>query len=171
MATSLSGTVKTTPTLTYINTLDAQRVSATIDADVTRTATYSNGTGANQAQHVWIDERSLLTTTDETLDLTSLANGAFGTLTFSKIKELIIQVTTATPGYRLLVGGAATNAVSGCLGDPSDIIRVDAGGQVHISSPVDGFAIDGTHKSLKIENPSGGTVAYRIMLVGLGSNA
>lgn len=172
MAITLSGSVKHTPTFTYVNTLDAQTVTAAVAATTARTQSYTNGTGANQAQHVWIDERSLLTTASETLDLTALAGGAFGTITAAKVKELWIDMLTTNTGYRLLVGAAATNAFDEPFdGDAEATGKVMAGGYWHTGSPVDGMTVDSTHKSLKISNPSGGTVNYRITIVCTGSNA
>jgi hypothetical protein len=172
MAITLSGTLKTTPSVTYAQSLDAQTVTATVAASTVRTQSYATGTGANQAQHIWIDERSLATTTSETLDLTALAGGAFGTITAAKVKEIIVELLTTTAGYRLLVGAAASNAFDAPFsGDATAVAYVGAGGHLHLSNPVDGYVVDGTHKSLKIENPSGGTASYRITVICTGSNA
>jgi hypothetical protein len=151
------------------NALDLRTLPDRIDK--TYTQNYTAGTGANQSQIQWADSRSLLTTANETLDLRALTNDAFGTYTFAKLRELIIAVTTLTPGYRLLVGGAASNAFSAFAADPSDIVYVPAGGIFRISSPVDGFTVDATHKDLKIENPSGGTCAFDIIIIGTGTVA
>ena len=172
MAQSLTGTIVTTMNPIYTNTLDNELVTSALAAAAkTRTQTYANGTGANQVQQMWSDERTLTTTTSETLDLSALAGGAFGTVNFSKIKEIIIQVTTATSGFRLLVGGGSTNPFTAFVLDPSDKIYVGAGGQVHLSNPVDGYTVDGTHKILTLENPSGGSLTYKITLIGVGSVA
>ena len=167
--TVTSASVLTKPLATLVNVLDRETVTTLLKSDLTRTKTYTSGTGANQINAAWTDTITILTTADTTLDLTALAGGAFGTVAFSKVKEIIIQVATATTGYRILVGGAAENQFSGHLADASDIIRVDAAGQLHLSSPVDGYTVDATHSDLKIENPSGGSVVLDITILGVGT--
>jgi len=131
----------------------------------------ADGTGSGKAQHAFYDDRSLTTTASEELDLTAIA-AAFGDVVFSKIKQILIEVTTATSGYRLEVGGAAANAWTEFVKDASDIVMAYAGGcTVLYNSPVNGGTVDGTHKMLKIYNPSGGTVAYKIWIVGEGALA
>jgi hypothetical protein len=171
MSQALSGTVRTIISMSAVNTLD---LSAVTDAVAkTETNTYANGTGANQVQVQWHDQRTLLTTAGETLDLTALAGGAFGTANFGKVKELIIKLVTATSGYRLQVGDAAgtANKWTAPFADPADIITPGAGGILHLSSPVDGWTVDGTHKLLLIYNPSGGSVVFDIYIAGTGTMA
>ena len=152
----------------YTNVLDLESPISSLDEKIAKA--WTNGTGSGKAQASWSDIRSILTTANEELDLTALAN-AFGTLTIAKVKMLIINPVTATTGYRLLVGGAAANAWSAFLADPSDIVRVDSGSPLVLTSLIDGWTVDATHKMLKIENPSGGTFEYQIIIVGEGSVA
>ncbi len=168
MGQTYSGKLKITHEQTYTNVLDLESVTSTLTKAITKNIT--NGTGANKAQAVWSDTRSLLTTANEEIDLRAIVNG-FGTLTAAKIKYIIINPVTVTTGYRLLVGGAASNAWSACFADPSDILRVDSGSPVVLSSLVDGWTVDATHKQLKIENPSGGTFEYEIIVVCEGTVA
>jgi len=155
---------------TYKNALDLNDV--TDDLTKSYVDTLSNGTGANKAQVVFHDRRSLLTTATEELDLAGTLVNAFGVVTFTKIKEIVIKVNTVTAGYRLLVGGAASNAFETFVGAAGDIIKIGAGGILALSSPVDGYVVTAnTADLLKIDNPSGGTVEYEIWIVGEGSIA
>lgn len=152
---------------------DAQDDGTNVKDEARRnlTKSYTDGTGSGKAQLCYHEKRSLLTTTDETLDLTAL-DGTFGTYAFSEVKAILIEVETASTGYRLEVGAAAENQWAGAnqpIKDPSDIIRVGASGRWLHEAAVDGFAVDATHKNLKISNPSGGTVAYRIIVLGEGT--
>lgn len=162
------GSLKITVDHIVLNALDLNNITDTLNKSYS--SAYTNGTGASKAQEVWHDKRSLLTTANEELDLTALAGGAFGTVNFSKIKSMIIHVNTATAGYRLEIGGAASNAFSAFVKDPSDIDICSASGtKILIDSPVDGATVDATHKMLKITNPSGGTVEYEIWIIGEGT--
>ena len=151
-----------------LNALDLNSIPDALNKSYS--SAYTNGTGASKAQEVWHDKRTLLTTANEELDLTALAGGAFGTYNFSKIKALVIHVNTVTSGYRLEIGGAASNAFSAFVKDPSDIDLCAASGtKILIDSPIDGATVDSTHKMLKINNPSGGTVEYEIWILGEGT--
>lgn len=168
MSQTILGDISVVWNHTYVNALDLNNVTDKLAKTVKKS--FTNGSGANKAQAVWTDSRSLLTTTSETLDLNALVN-AFGTLSLSKVKAIMIYPTTATAGYRLLVSAGASNGWSACFGDASDVLRVDAGSPALLTSFVDGWTVDGTHKTIKIENPSGGTVAYEILILGEGTVA
>ncbi|MCL5105670.1 MAG: hypothetical protein M1133_16380 [Armatimonadetes bacterium] len=170
MGQTLAATLTVRARNTYTNALDLANV---VDSfDMSFSDTLANGAGANQAQVVWHDRRSLLTTATEELDLAGALVNAFGTVTFTKIKGIIIDVRTVTTGYRLLIGGAAANAFETWLGAAGDKIRIDAGGMFCLTSPVDGYTVTaGTGDILKIDNPSGGTVEFDIYIIGTGSVA
>ena len=165
MGTSLdNGRVQVLYRGNFTNALDLTQVTDALA--YTKTQDFLNGTGANKLGKHWSDQRSLTTGTNETLDLTALTGGAFGNVSFSKIKVIIIVVTTTTAGYTLEVGGAGTTPFSACFKDPSDIAVAGAGGYLVLTAPVDGMTVDSTHKSLKINNPTGGTINYDIVIAG-----
>lgn len=168
MGQTTTGSVEIIWNHSYTNAQDLNSVLDALKKNIK--VTLANGTGANKAQHVFTDKRSLLTTVSEEIDLKTLTN-AFGTLAITKIKAILINPITATTGYRLLVGGAAANAFSACFADPSDKVRVDSGSPLLLSSFVDGWTVDATHKLLKIENPSGGTFEYEILIFAEGALA
>jgi hypothetical protein len=154
---------------TYTNGLDGRNVQDILDK--TLTTTLVDGTTTGKAQEVYYDERTLTTTAGEDLDL-ELMSGAFGDIVFAKIKLLVINVLTATSGYRLEIGGAASEAWEQFVKTTGDIVKADAGGCVVLyNSPVDGGTVDGTHHNLKVYNPSGGSVTYQIWIVGTGELA
>lgn len=171
MATSyVSGNIRTIITSNWQNALDLSSVADNLA--LTLQDTYANGTGANQVQAQFHDQRTLATTTGETLDLRALTC-AFGTLTFAKVKTIIIKLTTATTGYRLEVGDdqATANKWTAPFKAATDTVRVEAGGIWHAGSPVDGMTVDATHKYLYIYNPSGGNAVYDIIIIGTGTVA
>lgn len=170
MSQNIAGSIKCQVNHTYNNVLDLSTVADTL-AKV-YTDAFTDGTGANKAQIVFHDKRSLLTTTTEEIDLAGVLVNAFGVATFTKVKAILINVNTVTAGYRLMIGGAAANAFETWVGAAGDIIKIGAGGFLALSSPVDGYVVTGgTADLLKIDNPSGGTVEYDIWIIGEGSIA
>lgn len=166
MATTFSGLVRAVISGTFVNALDLSSVTDGLSKNYS--TSFTDGTGSGKAQIQFHDSRTLVTTTDETLDLTALI-GAFGAAAFAKIKALIVSVATQSNGYRLQIGGAAENAVSGMFADPGDILEVQAGSTLVLTAPVNGYVVDATHKNLKISNPSGGSVTYDIIIIGEGA--
>ena len=172
MAQTFSGALKLILDYLHSNGLDKLTVPAKLKETYQESLT--NGTGANKAQIFWSDTRSLDAAANETLDLQALTGGHFGTAVFSEVKALIIKVNTLTTAYLLEVGAAAGNQWTGAaamLKDTSDIIQINAGGMLVWTSPVDGGTVDGTHKDLKINNPSAGAVSFDIIIIGEGTES
>ncbi|MDD3920950.1 MAG: hypothetical protein PHO41_07265 [Eubacteriales bacterium] len=166
MATTFTGLVRAVVSGTFVNVLDLGNVTDGLSKGYS--TSFADGTGSGKAQVQFHDQRTLLTTNDETLDLTALV-GAFGAAAFTKIKALVISVVTQSNGYRLQIGGAAENAHSAMFADPADVLEIQAGATLMLTAPVNGYTVDATHKNLKIANPSGGSVTYDIIIIGEGA--
>lgn len=132
--------------------------------------TLTDGTGANQANNVFSDTRTLAASGSESLDLAGVLTNAFGaTLTFTKIKAIFIAADS-TNTNDVVVGGAATNAFASMFGAATDKIKVKPGGAFAIVAPdVNGFAVTaGTADLLQIANSGGTTgVTYDIIIIGV----
>jgi hypothetical protein len=128
----------------------------------------TDGTGSGKAQVVWQDKRSILTGASETLDLKSLPR-ASGRAALTKMKALIIKVTTATTGYTLKLKAGASNGFSAIFSDATDELVVGAGGVLVLTSGVDGYTVGATTKTITITNPAGGTLDYDIIIIGEGA--
>lgn len=130
----------------------------------------ASGTGANQASNVFHDQRTLTASSSENLDLAGTLTNAFGvTLTFTKIKAVIIHAAT-TNTNNVQVGGAASNGWIAWVGDATDIISVKPGGTfVWIAPDVNGGAVvAATGDLLKVANSSSGTsVVYDVTIIGV----
>jgi len=135
--------------------------------------TYSNaftsGTGANQANEVWADTRTISSSSSDDLDLYGSLTDAFGTtLNFTSIKAIIIKASSSN-GDNLSVGGDAGAPISTIFADTSDEILVPPGGMFMITNPqADGFAVTNTTADvLEITNTdSGDSAEYDIIIVG-----
>lgn len=166
MAT-FDGTIKIVTSGTYdggpdLGTLKQSMVNAFPNA-------FTNGTGADNANAAFLDTRTVTASSSEELDLAGGLTDPFGTtLTFTRIKGLIISAAAANTN-NVLVGGAASNAVSTIFSDTSDEIVVRPGGMFCITAPdATGMAVTAsTADLLRIENSSSGTsVTYDIIIVG-----
>lgn len=130
-------------------------------------ASFTVGTGADQANQVWSDQRTLAASANEELDIQggTLENGFGQAITFSAIKAIFIRNRSTTG--ELLVGGAAANAFDSPFGDSSDKVRVRRGGILLLTGPdAVGHAVDASDV-LKIDNEDTvNTLTYDIILVG-----
>jgi hypothetical protein len=118
----------------------------------------THGTGPNQANVAYTNTFSIAGMDDIELDLGLMDVSAFGfggLLSISKVKELLIEVTTGPTG-----GYVTVRLPAGITG-----IRVNAGGQFHWIDYLSGLEyVD----NLKVENGITGTYGIELSLVGNG---
>jgi hypothetical protein len=134
------------------------------------TRQFTNGAGANQASAVFSDTRTLVASATEDLDLngTALQDALGANLALTKIKAIAI-VADASNTNDVIVGGAASNAVSSLFGDATDTLRIKPGGFALLCAPTAaGYGVTAaTADLLKIANSAGGTpVTYTIIIIG-----
>ncbi len=126
------------------------------------------GTGNNQADLLFTDQRSIGAAGNEDLDLSGVLADAFGaTLTFVKVKAISIRAAAANGG-NIEVSPAAANGFLGPFGDASDKLAIPAGGAVVLAAPVGGWTVTaGTGDLLNIANSDGAAAGvYDIRIVG-----
>jgi hypothetical protein len=126
----------------------------------------TSGTGSDQSDLLFWDTRTL-TATSENLDLAGSLSDVFdNTLTFVKIKAIVIQNTSTTATENLAVGGAASNQFINWVANSSDIVNIGPSGIFVLWSPIDGYAVTAaTGDLLKIDAGSD-TITYKIVLIG-----
>ena len=163
MATSLSVTLTFKIAHDYTNALDLSTPKD--DFDLTLSDTLSNGTGNDQVDVVWHDQRTLATTS-ENLDLAGSLTSAFGsTVTFAKVKGICIKNMSTTTTQIVTVGGAAATQFINWVGDSSDTVKVGPDGILFLWSPMDGYAVTaGTGDLLKIATSA--NITYDIWIIG-----
>lgn len=128
----------------------------------------TNGTATQQANKVWVSQRTLTASSSENLDLAGVLTDSFGTtLTFSTVKAIYVKAASGNTN-NVLVGGAASNTFVGVFGDATDIIGVKPGGAFMWFAPGTGATVTAaTGDILKVANSSSGTsVTYDIVVVG-----
>ena len=151
---------------TLTNSLDLATSASTLNTS--RGPTLANGTGANQVNMVFHDQRTLADAANETLDLNdgSLTDALGVALTLETLKVLYIKNTSVDAN--LLIGGAGANSI-GLFGDVSDIISLPPGGELLITAP-DATGIDiSTNSDLKLEHDGTGSsnLVYDIIALGV----
>lgn len=137
-------------------------------AQISGNFSWASGTGANQADLVFHDTRTLALSTAEDLDL---AGGGltdqFGTaLAFAKVKALLIK-SAAANGGNLEVGGDTASVP--LFGAAADFIIVKPGGYLFLVAPAAaGYAVTPTSADIiQIANADGAASAtYDIVIIG-----
>jgi len=165
---ALSATVTNSIVGTITNSLDLQEQSSALTSSDSLSLT--DGTGANQANNVFSDQRTLAASANEELDLAGSLTDAYGsTITFTKVKALKVSAASGNTNS-VNVGGAAANGFINWVGDATDVIKIPPGGTFLITAPdATGFAVTaGTGDLLKITNGGGSTsVTYDIVIIGV----
>lgn len=131
----------------------------------------ANGTGDDQFDLLWMDERTIAASGTEDLDLAGALADAFGsTVTAVEIGGIIIDAADGNTND-VLVGNATAPVVDGPFGASGDqVVPVKPGGLFVWFAPNDGDGIGitaTTGDDLKVANSSSGTgVTYRIAVLG-----
>lgn len=130
---------------------------------------FTFGTSSNQANLVYIGTGSV-TSSGTSIDLAGSLTDQFGnTLTFAEVNALLIFNNNLTAGENLLVGGAASNAVSTLFSNTNDVLVIGASGFLSLVNPLDpGYAITaGTADILKLASGGAGyNITYELAVIG-----
>lgn len=128
----------------------------------------TSGTGANQADMMWHDTRTLSASATEDLDLAASLTGPLGgTLTFARIKMVLVTAASGNTN-NVNVTRPASNGVPLFLA-ASDGIAVRPGGCfLWTASDSTGVAVTaGTGDLLTFTNSAGSTsVSYDVVIIG-----
>lgn len=167
MSQSITANIKLSVGAALTEPLDIGTASHTLD--FIKSYSLANGAGANQAQQMFTDRRTLAASASENLDLAGVLENAFGTpLEFDKIKALVVCAAKENTND-VVVGGHATAACAAFFGDVTDTVKVKPGGMVAFVAPnADGYAVTaGTADMLTVTNGGAGTgVTYDIIVIG-----
>lgn len=166
MATLNSATIGARFAALLLNSIDLRDVQDKVDWSPNYS--FTNGTGADQANQTFVDTRTLSASATENLDLAGGLTDAFGTtLTMTRIKAMVIQAARSNVND-VMVGGAASNAIAALFGDATDVARIKPGGMIMWVAPdATGYPITATTADLlKIANSAGSTsVTYTIAIL------
>jgi len=129
----------------------------------------ADGDGDDQADQVWLDERTLTTGATDTLDLYGSLTDVFGmTVNFEKVKAILVAHKSGTAG--LHIGYTATTALAALIGAADANRKIEPNGLFFACSPDDGAAVAaGVSDSLVLKHDAadGDPITYQIVIVGV----
>lgn len=141
--------------------------SSQFPLNISARTTLTSGTGVGQADLVFSDRRTVAASGTDALDLAgSLASPLGGTLTFVKIKGLLVRADTGNTNS-VRVNRPAANGVP-IFAAAGDAIDVQPGGTLLWIAPKTGVVVTpATGDLLNCDNSGAGTgVTYDIVIIG-----
>ncbi len=137
--------------------------------DESRGKAFTSGTGANNINVMWRDQRGIAAEATETLALHdgTLTNGLGNAVTMDALKAIYVKNTSTT--LTLSIGGVATGVP--LQSDPETItIDIPPGGELLMTAPnATGWDVT-TNEDLKMTAEAGtGTLTYDIAVWGVDS--
>ena len=165
MAVTLTGNVRLNATFDLRDGTARDTLTVTAEDDI------ASGILANQGNNGYQVTYAIPATSHQAVDLAGVLVGAFtGVRTFTKLKWLMIQLTTETPGAQCNIGGNANPVL--LFSNGNDELILGAGGTLLLASPVDGYTVTaGTGDILDLYNPGATAISVTVTIVGVGSIA
>ncbi len=126
----------------------------------------ATGTGANQSDLIYSDQRTLNASASETLDLTALTNAFGAAINFAKVKAILIKASSGNTNN--VAYGNATAPFIGPLSVGTATISLPPDGAMMLAAPGSGWTVTGgSADEIKIANSAGSTtVTYDIIIIG-----
>ncbi len=144
-----------------------------LETVIRKILTLTDGTVADAADLLFIDERTVASATNDDLDLAGSLSDAFGnTLTFAEIVAILVinGPITGSANTTDLTIGAGSNPFVGFLGGTTPTIGpIGPSGVVFIACPDAGgigAVTASTADILRIANSSGASATYQIAILG-----
>jgi hypothetical protein len=166
MTSTVAGSVHGLVNLVQSNPIDL--VTGVGDLLKKAAIAYTDGSGANQINALFSDQRTLTTGANEDLDLAAALVDLYGvTLTFTSIKGILIASAVANTTDLTLTEPAA-NGLTGLFVAASDGINIEPGGFFMWGTPsAAGLAVTaGTGDLINIANAAGASAIYDVVIWG-----
>lgn len=170
MASTLTANMAIQLSATENDAIDLQTIRAALA--YSKSKALANGTGNNQANVLWSDQRTIAASGTEDLDLAGvLVNAAGKVVTFTKIKAILI-VAAAANVNNVVVTRPASNGVPLFVA-AGDGIAVQPDGKFYAEAPNAGYVVTAaTGDLLTVTNSGAGTpVTYDVVIIGVGTLA
>lgn len=157
----------------YSSALDL--TTALASHNLTAGTPFDNGVGAGQVDKIFSDTRTLSASATENLDLAGSLVDAFGaTITFARVKALLIRAATGNTNNVVVGANVAANAwgtLFGPTGASGGTVTVRPGAFIAVgcgAADATGWAVTaGTGDLLVVTNSAGGTsVTYDVVVIG-----
>jgi hypothetical protein len=151
---------------TLNNALDLQTATSVLTYAASLGA--SSGTGANQADKIFSDTRTIAASGTDDLDLAGVLIDPLGVaITMARLKGMIVKASASNTNN--VVMGLGTNPITTILGGTTPTLTIRPGGLLALFAPdVVGYVVTAsTADILRFANSGAGTgVTYDIILVG-----
>lgn len=142
---------------------------AAVPTRMERSFKFKPGAGANQANVIFADKRTINASTSENLDLAGVLIDQLGQVaTFTKVRAIAFLADPANVND-VVVGGHATAAFAAPFGASNNTVKVKPGGMLVIVAPdANGYPVVATTSDmLQVANGGAGTaVNYGVVLLG-----
>lgn len=131
----------------------------------------SDGAGADQADKIWHDTRTLAAGASDDLDLTALANTVYGstvTINLAKVAAILLVNTSSVAGDKLWLDSSVANAYTGPFaGSATSKVEIGADSPLLLVAKKDTFgATSAGNRVLRVTNPGSNSVTYKIVVLG-----
>lgn len=139
-----------------------------VKLDILRTYNITNGTGANQANLLFRDQRTLTTGANEDLDLAGVLTDPFGTtITFDEVRYIYFYSASANTTNLTITGKATNGFITPFQAAGHGIVVSPDGCALLIAPDATGFNVTAaTGDLLTITNASGASATYDIVIIG-----
>ncbi len=142
--------------------------SADSNLDLETAYRWASGTGANQADRLWHDTRTIAASSNEDLDMAgSLTDALGGSFVLARVKAFAV-VAASGNSNNVNVSRPAANGVPWALA-AGDGVPIRPGGMLALAAPdATAYAVTaGTGDLINIANSgAGSSVTYKIVIVG-----
>jgi hypothetical protein len=167
MSLSVRALLQLTATLTSASDL----TTAEAPVSIGKQQNFTNGAGADQADLIWTDRRTVAASSTDSLDLAGSLTDVFGaTLTFARIKLIYVSAASGNTN-NVNVTRPASNGVPLFLAAGDGIAVKPDGAFVWIAPDASGVAVTASTGDLIdiVNSGAGSSVTYDIVVVGAAS--
>jgi hypothetical protein len=162
---ALSATIKAGINAVHTSVLDLG--TATFPLNLLQSISLTDGTGAGQADRIFHDTRTLAASANESLDLAGSLTNAYGTVTFARIKAILVIAASGNTND-VQFTRPASNGVPLFMAAGDGIALAPGDFFLWASSTAAGKAVTAsTGDLLTLTNSAGSTsVDYTIVIIG-----
>ena len=133
----------------------------------------TSGVTADQVDTLYCNTLTFAASTPQTLDLTSLTDILGQSISFARVRLLIIRINSTTDGQNLLMGASGTNEWNALVSASGTITvypstSLNAGYNCFSMPNTTGAVVSGSHKTLKLD-PGANAFSVDVIIAGCSS--
>lgn len=173
MGQNITGTVNRNTAFNQTATIGLNTAQS-VNQTLTQAFSYGNGTGVGQVDTLHAKNYTL-SGAATTIDLTSLTDPAGNSISFARVREIIITSTDTTATHTVKVSSGAANPVAWLPPAANALVLQPQGtgsapGRIELSDPNgtgagNGYVVDSTHKTITFD-PGAFTTTINVIICG-----